>query len=564
VRLRRYFTTSGQIARLFSFVALHLWVLSPLIFPCLAAWLAFNPIVFAETDRLVQLLLHTCGLAFFSAAIALPLGIILALAMTRLPVAGRQLLSAMLILALFLPMPLAAVAWQVVLGNWLPPLQLVPGSVAWRPWTQGLVPAAFVHALAALPWVVFLISAALQSTDRQLEELARLQGGFRKLLKLIVVPRLRLGTGAALLWLIVQTSTEIPITDAMMVRTFAEEVYTQFVSASQGLGQAMLINLPVILITGVVLFCCFQRLKSLPLNSGAELMHPDPVAMARWQRLLWNAVVWIIALSCFVLPVAALVWKAGGADHQNPFVLKRAIFELLKVARTDGLIVLTSLGVAVAVGIVTTSLGWVALLLARRIRGYQLSLLLLGVTLAVTPGPIIGFGLKELIQQLVGWEQAAFHHLGVNAEYPPLRSMLYDQPSPIPGAWASVVRFFPLAMLLAASGLRTIPEELWELSAQSGFSIWKRWRILIYPLTGGMASRSVLLISALTLGEVSASKLVNPPFYSNAILRLFDQMHYGADSTVAALCLLQMASSLLLAGLWLVLTLERDPLDTSA
>jgi iron(III) transport system permease protein len=209
-------------------------------------------------------------------------------------------------------------------------------------------------------------------------------------------------------------------------------------------------------------------------------------------------------------------------------------------------------------------LGWVALLLARRSRGYQLSLLFLGVTLAVTPGPIIGFGLKELIQQLVGWEQTAFQQLGVSPEFPPLRSMLYDQPSPIPGAWASAVRFFPLAMLLAAAALRTIPEELWELSAQSGFGIWKRWRILIYPLTGGMASRSVLLISALTLGEVSASKLVNPPFYSNAILRLFDQMHYGADSTVAALCLLQMASSLLLAGLWLVLTLESDPLNTSA
>ena len=61
--------------------------------------------------------------------------------------------------------------------------------------------------------------------------------------------------------------------------------------------------------------------------------------------------------------------------------------------------------------------------------------------------------------------------------------------------------------------------------------------------------QAALAVTALSLGEVSAGKLVNPPFRAAYILRLFDQMHYGTDSTVAALCLLQVAVTVVLAAL---------------
>ena len=78
------------------------------------------------------------------------------------------------------------------------------------------------------------------------------------------------------------------------------------------------------------------------------------------------------------------------------------------------------------------------------------------------------------------------------------------------------------------------------------------WRLLI-PLTGPAAARAALAVAALALGEVSASKLVNPPFRTAYVLRLFDLMHYGAESTVAALCLMQLAATTLLAAavVWL-------------
>jgi ABC-type spermidine/putrescine transport system permease subunit II len=70
-----------------------------------------------------------------------------------------------------------------------------------------------------------------------------------------------------------------------------------------------------------------------------------------------------------------------------------------------------------------------------------------------------------------------------------------------------------------------------------------RWGAVYGPLTGPAFVRAGLAVAALALGEVSAGKLVQPPAAPAYILRVFDQMHYGTDSTVAALALVQIAAS---------------------
>src|SRR5262249_46273097 len=123
-----------------------------------------------------------------------------------------------------------ASAWQATLGTsgWLP-------LVAWRtpeigpPWAQGLSAAIWVHAVAGLPWVIVLVGQGLTWIERELEEDALpILPAWRVLLQ-ITLPRCRAAIGAAALWVALQTATEITVTDMMQVRTFAEEVYTQFV-----------------------------------------------------------------------------------------------------------------------------------------------------------------------------------------------------------------------------------------------------------------------------------------------------------------------------------------------
>ena len=64
--------------------------------------------------------------------------------------------------------------------------------------------------------------------------------------------------GLAAVWVALQTAGEITVTDLGMVRTFAEEVYTQFVTDSPAaLGRAVALALPMttaaVLVVGILL-----------------------------------------------------------------------------------------------------------------------------------------------------------------------------------------------------------------------------------------------------------------------------------------------------------------------
>ncbi|MEO2088675.1 MAG: hypothetical protein ABGY75_04140, partial [Gemmataceae bacterium] len=101
---------------------------------------------FAEAGRLWSLAANTAALAALAGLIAVPLGTALAFVLQRVPVHGGAVLRGAVLAGLFVPIPVTAVAWQVVFGAWLPPL-LPPGQVAWRAWNVGLLPAEFVHGL---------------------------------------------------------------------------------------------------------------------------------------------------------------------------------------------------------------------------------------------------------------------------------------------------------------------------------------------------------------------------------------------------------------------------------
>lgn len=486
-----------------------------------AGWAAWR-----EADRLLTLAGNTLALAALAALIAVPAGTAAALALERLPVPGRGLLRAAAVVGLVVPLPVYAVGWQAVLGDWLPAV-LPPGQVAWRPWTLGLVPAAFVHGMAGLPWAVWIVSAALRTSDPELEEDALVAGGPAAVFRRVLLPRALPAAALAAGWVGVQTATEIVVTDAMMVRTFAEEVYTRFVAGGDGLAAAVAVSVPAWLLTaflgGGLLAGGLRRFGHPPADAGPP---PDlwvPPAVAH----LAGGLAWLGFGVAAGLPLVALVLRC------------RPPAKLLDVLAADGPTLLVSLAAAGVAGLVAAGLAWPACHLARGSRWFGRLLFAACVLLAVAPGPVVGFGLKQVILWLVSAEGWAVARLGWAADFPPLASALYDQPSPLPGAWAAAVRLFPVAVAVLWPAVRAIPDGLLEAAALDGVGVWRH---VVAPLTGPAFVRAGLAVAALAVGEVSASKLVQPPAAPAYILRVFDQMHYGTDSTVAALCLVQVAA----------------------
>ena len=52
--------------------------------------------------------------------------------------------------------------------------------------------------------------------------------------------------------------------------------------------------------------------------------------------------------------------------------------------------------------------------------------------------------------------------------FPPVRSALYDQPSPLPTMWAAAIRFFPVAVAICWPAVRAVPRELSEAALVFG------------------------------------------------------------------------------------------------
>jgi iron(III) transport system permease protein len=269
---------------------------------------------------------------------------------------------------------------------------------------------------------------------------------------------------------------------------------------------------------------------------AAPVIHADgPAARPLWDgwrvRVAAAVVLWGGIAALVGIPVAALVTKADvGGDLFG---------QLSRVAHAHGATLADSVLWSAVAGLVAGALALVACYHARGSRRFAGLLLALTAIAWVTPTPLVGLGLKNAIDALLAVEDAVLSRLALSPAFPPLRAALYDQPSPLPAVWAAVVRFFPVAVAVVWPTARRLPRELLETASLDG-GPRAVWRVVVWPLCRGAFARAAVVVGALSLGEVVAGKLVQPPGRQSFAQELFNAMHYGADATVAAMCLLQL------------------------
>ena len=83
----------------------------------------------------------------------------------------------------------------------------------------------------------------------------------------------------------------------------------------------------------------------------------------------------------------------------------------------------------------------------------------------------------------------------------------------------------------------------------------QEFRHVIFPLCWRPCLLAALAVTVLSLGEISASKLVETPGWDTLIHVIFDRMHYGVGNELAALCLLLLV--VILLGATIVVTAFR-------
>jgi iron(III) transport system permease protein len=509
------------------------------LFALPAAWSAWR-----DVARIRHLAATTAELIAGVFAIDLPLGTLLAVLLYRSDLPGRAFLRPLVVVSLFIPLPLLTSAWQAALGGggWLG-----PPNAGW-PWATGLRAAVWVHAAAGLPWVVWLVGQGLCWVEPEAEDDARLAAGPWRVLWQFTLPRARGAVLAAAAWVALLTAHEITVTDLTQVRTLAEEVYTQFVlpdpadglSPDMAIARAVAVTLPGTFLVAAVLGLGVWRWERSvpPLGSS-----PDPRPLVELGAMTWPA--WILVagvLGLFLaVPVGSLVWTLGLHDYPARWSPKVAGQFLLQAARAHSSLIAGSLITAAGAGLLAAALALVACWTARELWTTRIILAAVVALAWATPGPVVGAGLKSAIGRLMDLESRF-------VERGPVWLLLYNGPSSAPVVWADLIRFFPCAVALLWPAVRLVPGTLTDAARVDGASPTGELRHAILPLTAPAAGRAGIAVAVLSLGELSASKLVATPgeqmFGATFAHVVWARMHYGVANQLAAMCLLLLAVAL--------------------
>ncbi|MBI3408320.1 MAG: iron ABC transporter permease [Planctomycetes bacterium] len=509
--------------RLGSGAGLILVVALPLLFPFFEQppwhWLALDS---AEFPRLGSLAWNSIVLVAGVLALALPLGTLLAVLLFRTDLPLRRAVLFATVLLVFIPVAVQVSAWQGLLGN-----LRVWDTDSGRPWARGMMPAIWVHAVAALPWVVLIVGIGLAWVERELEEQALLSVGPWRVLWHVTLPRCRGAIAAAAFWVAVLTAGDISATDMFLVPTFAEEMQTQFtLGGPESVTNTLRLCWPALAIMFILLVALTPRIERAMPPLQNPLRPPVLFSLGR-MRYPWLSVVLALAIIFLILPLGALAWKLGQAGQPRSWSAENAWLQLRGVAVIYGRKVLLNVGVAAFTGIVTTGIALIACWLSRESRIYRTFLLTIMAWCWTLPGPLAGVGLQSFIQMLVQLVPGdlAFH-------------ALYYDSSPLPIIWVNLIRFLPFAVALLWPAIRMVPTELRDAARLEGASAGQELLHVYLPLTKSAFFGAAVAVAALSLGEVGATARVDTPGWDSFAKLIFDRMHYGVENNVAALCLL--------------------------
>jgi iron(III) transport system permease protein len=489
--------------------------------------------------RPASLMVQTVKLVGLTGLICLPSGVALGWLLFRTDVFGRRLLLALLGLALFVPMPLNAVAWLGSFGN-----AGRSQALGWAPVLAGLPGAAFVHAMAALPWVVFLAGVGLRTVEPELEESALMDlPPWRVAIRITLRRSLGAIAGAALV-VAVLAAGDMTVTDLLQVRTYAEEAYIQAqLTMGQGASAAIASGPMVVLLGGLILWAARSLLKADPARLPSAEMRAKV-----WKLGVWRVPIGAMALltvgNLVALPIYGLIWRAGRvgpsiAPGMGPRwsvsglvgSMARAWPDLVEAtspgpwyATLDSrpllaTVVWSAIGATLAV-----AMAWPMAWLSRD-RGPWRFITAAAVALALsTPGPVVG---EALVHAYL------FRRPELLAR---ASRFVYDSPAIL--VLAYVARTFSYALLVLWPAVRAIPREHLDSAELDGLDAIGRFATIGFPLTRGAIAAAWGVAFVLAMGELPAANFVAMPGRWPAALEVWRLLHTGVESRLAGVGLI--------------------------
>ncbi len=500
---------------------------------CLVGWAMC---LLLASDRLRGLLLNSTWLAGGALLISLPMGTLLAVAIAKTSLWGKNLLERVLIALLFVPLYVQATAWQAAGQQGM----LGGGGLFAGDWLAGWRGAIWIHGVAAIPWVVLFVAATLRKIPRELEEESLQDAAAWRVLLGVSLRHAVAGIVAAALWVTVLCFSEIAVTDLFQVRTFAEEIYTaaslgtldeqtngdlsgvpQFAANELWLG-----TLAIFCLVSAALTAVWMWVPVANFVSPAS----DWVWQLRRSRWVFVPVVWLLVAVVVGAPLVGLLGKAG--EQITPS--DEGVLQTWSASKAARLVASSpwehrrELGWSLMIGgAATFAAVGVAVLLAWALRTRWLPSLPTSLLLAfgfAVPGPLLGVW-------IIGW----LNH-PPDSFLSPL-TWCYDHTILAP-VLAQFLRALPLATLILGAQFASLPQDLLDSARSDGAGWWRQLASIALPWCWPAVLAAACMAMIVAMGDLAATLLVVPPGVSPLSVRIFGLLHYGAEDQVSALCLM--------------------------
>ncbi len=466
-------------------------------------------------------------LAAGTAAIALLIGVPYAFLCEKTNLPGRALFSLAYLLPLLIPPYMHAIVWSRLLARNGPVnlfLMDLFGLTSAPLDVHSLAGAMFVLALAYFPFITLLTLSGLKSLDRCYEEAALLQQGRWRTITNVTLPMIRPQITAAALFVFVFSIIDFGVPDILRVKVYPVEIFIQF-SALYNVQAAIILGAPLLAVTILAIAIQANTMRgknyvSFGAGRGRTLRYP--LVSFRWPAVLFCLLV--IGLTV-VVPVQALIEMAGSWQiYQKAMSISWVqigtsfLLAILAAAALTLLSLLVALAIQSAKGVWRTAFEY-----------------LTQIPFAVPP-IVLGIGLISL------WNR-------------PITDWLYGTSLIV--ILGYVAHYIPFTVRAVYSSVQQMNPRLVEagwLARRSGFEVIRK--ITLPLLSNGMLT-AFFIAFVLSMGELGVTLLVIPPGTATIPIKIYNFMHYGAEATVAALCLILLVLQLLFAvtlfglGRWL-------------
>lgn len=477
--------------------------------------------------RLPELLWNTLSLSALVAIVCFILGVSTAWIVTRREFFGRRVAIWLLVLPMAIPTYVFAHIYTHLSQDdgWL-------GS-SWKFIFSDLVPIPNIYnmggvvlilSLATFPYVFLLVRSAMQNSNRNLEEAARIHGytAFQVFWK-VNIPLLRPAIAAGLAFVVLHVLSDFGAVSMLRYQTFTLAIYNQMDGRFNYQTAAGLSLVLVGLSITFFLVDRFFRQRQRFFSMGGQIRRTKLRQASRGELILIWLWIGLISLHAFILPLLWLIawswrslWQHGIGAELWSYTANSII-------------------VAFFAAIVATLVALPIALYHKKhnnlLSQFYLQLSSVGFVL---PGPVVALGILSFVLLQLPFIYGGFLVL----------------------IMALVVRFLPLAIQTEEAAIQQLTPNIEQAARSLGANAYESLRHIVLPLLRGGLSSAWVLVFIDALKELPATLLLRPVGFDTLAVRIWIEASEEMLELAAPAALLLIIGTL--PAIWIIMIKQQQ------